>query len=189
MARSIVTRAFFIPKDAEKIEDLESGAVAYLSVHRNGNWAMGFGGKRQRPDFNYTFPTEEYARKYIQKYFDGQRASVKAKAERRAEQKAFKTTLKVGSILYTSWGYDQTNIDWYQVIEVKPSGKTVVIREIGYDKVETTGWMCGYCTPKKNAFKGEPMTKRVREGDALTMTSYSSAFPWDGKKKYWSSYA
>lgn len=34
----------------------------------------------------------------------------------------------VGDILYTSWGYDQTNVDFYQVIRV--SGKNAWIREI-----------------------------------------------------------
>jgi len=188
MTRFKVTRQFFIPKEAEEIRDEEANAVAYLSMSNGKPWAMGFGGRRQKPDFNYTFRTEQAARGYIQKYFNGQRISAKAKAERRKAQKEFRTSLKVGDILCESWGYEQTNVNWYQVVEVKPSGKTVVIREIATDKTENTGWMCGHCWPKKDAFISEPMTKRVRTGDALTMTSYSSAFKWDGKRQYWSSY-
>ncbi len=32
--------------------------------------------------------------------------------------------LEVGSVLYTSWGYDQTNVDFYRVDELK--GKSMV---------------------------------------------------------------
>ena len=33
--------------------------------------------------------------------------------------------VKVGDLFYSSWGYDQTNIDYVKVIEVSKTGKTV----------------------------------------------------------------
>ena len=48
---------------------------------------------------------------------------------------------KVGDILYNSWGYNQTNVDWYQVIKVKP--KSIVIHPIAGDYKET-GFLSGY---------------------------------------------
>lgn len=36
--------------------------------------------------------------------------------------------IKEGSIFYSSWGYDQTNIDFYQV--VKATAKTVWLRKL-----------------------------------------------------------
>jgi hypothetical protein len=50
--------------------------------------------------------------------------------QRREERKSFKHTLKEGDILSCSWGYDQTNVDFYQVTKVV-SDKTVKIRQIG----------------------------------------------------------
>lgn len=41
--------------------------------------------------------------------------------------------IKVGDIIYNSWGYEQTNIDFYQVI--KTTKKTVSLRKIS-DKIE-----------------------------------------------------
>jgi hypothetical protein len=45
---------------------------------------------------------------------------------------------KVGDILYSSWGYDQTNIEFFKVVKV--SEFSVWIQEIGKKVVEVTGW-------------------------------------------------
>ena len=39
------------------------------------------------------------------------------------------TSIKKGTIYYTSWGYDQTNVEFYQVVEYK-GAKTLVLKEI-----------------------------------------------------------
>jgi hypothetical protein len=73
---------------------------------------------------------------------------------------AFKATTpnpwKVGDLCHTSYGYDQTNVDAFQVVEVK-SRTTIVVRPIGGD-VEETGWAQGKFTPIKNRFTGQPIT-------------------------------
>lgn len=187
MSRFKWTRESFIPKGAEEIKDTESNAVGYLYLS-NGKWcALAFGGKRQKPDLHYSFLGEEQARARIQQHFEGQRAKAEAKAERRKAQKQFTTSLVVGDLLYTSWGYEQTNVEWFQVTEVKPSGKTVVLREVARE-VEDTGFMSGVSKPLKDAFVGEPLTKRVRTGDAVSIDNVRSAFKWNGKPKYCSWY-
>lgn len=55
----------------------------------------------------------------------------------------------VGDILYSSWGYDQTNIDFYQVIKV--TEKTITVKEISYN-LEQAESMSGYKKPIKNSF-------------------------------------
>ncbi|MGI7424103.1 hypothetical protein ACNF6U_10010, partial [Campylobacter coli] len=44
---------------------------------------------------------------------------------------------KVGDFLYSSWGYEQTNIDFYQVIAT--TEKTIFLAEVKTD-VKVTGW-------------------------------------------------
>lgn len=39
--------------------------------------------------------------------------------------------VRVGDVFYTTWGYDQTNVDLIQVVEVSPTGKTVTARMMG----------------------------------------------------------
>ncbi|STO91553.1 hypothetical protein [Fluoribacter dumoffii] len=43
-----------------------------------------------------------------------------------------KHPLQINSILYSSWGYDQTNINFYQVIELVGNA-TVVLRELAQE--------------------------------------------------------
>jgi hypothetical protein len=46
---------------------------------------------------------------------------------------------KVGDVYATSWGYDQTNVEFYQITKVSPSGKTVSAQEIGQEIRGTDG--------------------------------------------------
>src|SRR5438552_359421 len=39
------------------------------------------------------------------------------------------TAVNVGDFFVSSWGYDQTNVDFYRVVEVSKSGKTVKVQE------------------------------------------------------------
>ncbi len=49
-------------------------------------------------------------------------------------QKAHLLPLEVGMFFYESWGYDQTNIDYLEVIEVSPTRKTVMCRMVGKNR-------------------------------------------------------
>jgi len=44
----------------------------------------------------------------------------------------------VDDYFYTSWGYDQTNIDFITIVKVNPSGKTVTCRMCHKIKVGET---------------------------------------------------
>ena len=39
--------------------------------------------------------------------------------------------VKVGDFFHTSWGYDQTNVEMYQVVAISKTGKTCTIKQIG----------------------------------------------------------
>lgn len=100
-----------------------------------------------------------------------------------------KPSVKVGDIFVCSWGYDQTNVDYYKVIAVK--NKSVVIAEVSQTR-NYTGCMQGQCMPNVNDVVGQPMTKRIQAcGDkvSLKMTSYSWAYPWNGKQNMFTEWA
>lgn len=101
-------------------------------------------------------------------------------------------TPKVGDILVSSWGYDQTNVDFYKVIRTTP--KSIVIRQI-QGKTTEQGHMCGTSVPAQPHtfldYNNEPLTKRFRpynDGYAVTISSYASAYLWDGEPRYTSWY-
>lgn len=114
-----------------------------------------------------------------------------SKTPKRTQPKV-EALVKKGDIFYNSWGYDQTNIDWYQVVEVTKTGKSVKIKRINA-RVKENGFMSGLSTPLKGKFtKGEKvLTKRIRvSGDEVNLPMPHGWCPkWDGKPKQSSWYA
>lgn len=140
----------------------------------------------------FYFFTEEQRTNWINLFKGRVQRRLNDAAERKAAKAAFVNPAKVGDILSSSWGYEQTNIDFYQVIEVKH--KSIVIREIAQQKEQGQYDMTGTCTPIKDHFKSEPMLKKVSahysgEGYVVSVNSFAIATPWDGKPEHWTAYA
>ncbi len=99
---------------------------------------------------------------------------------------------KVGSILSSSWGYDQTNVDFYKV--VKRTKKSLWLIEIGSSSVEgSEGFMSDKVVPNPEAETGEVFMKRIYiangEEQSVAIKSYASATLYEGTPKYRSWYA
>jgi hypothetical protein len=73
--------------------------------------------------------------------------------------------VKVGDIFYESWGYDQTNIDFCQVVEVSKTSKTAKCRMMTQEVDHAAGWLCEYVKPG-HAF-GVTFRLRVKGTDDL----------------------
>ena len=175
----------YIPENSTLVDAMGTDAAVY-TYERNGNLcAVAFHGKAGKSDWRHRFPNNEQRDKKIAGFIDGRKIRAEAMAERRALQKA-PHTMQIGDILYSSWGYDQTNTDWYEVTEIK-GAQTVIIRPIAA-RIEHTEHMQGTSLPKAGAFRGDPMTKRV-SNNAIKIASYAWARPWDGQSKHWTSYA
>ena len=69
----------------------------------------------------------------------------------------FRRSLRVGDILYSSWGWEQTNIDFYQVIAIR--GSAIDLRQLDQRTTED-GYMCGTTVPLPDVFKGKTHTHR-----------------------------
>lgn len=167
-----------------------SGACAVIAYH----------GKRAKHDAHYTMATREKALQWAAEYLEKHQARAREQAERKAEQAAKRAAghkLQVGDVLRSSWGYDQTNIDFYEV--TKLIGKRMVeIRELSQER-EATEWAQGKCVPVPGAYIGEPMRKTVSDsGDSVRIASYAGAYKIEptmvaGVKVYpvshWTAYA
>lgn len=101
-------------------------------------------------------------------------------------------TVNKGDIFYNSWGWEQTNIDFYEVVSVTKSGKTATLRKLASNDVEDEGgFMTGKTTAIAGEYRGEAFKKRVNDydGRAYMSMDYGSLTPWDGEPKRYSSYA
>lgn len=78
--------------------------------------------------FYYSYPNEEKAAKSAETFLNNCLEHKKSVAERRAARSGGHS-LKVGDILCASWGYEQTNVDYYKV--TKTTKCTVDLVKIG----------------------------------------------------------
>ena len=181
----------FTPEGATKITDKHSSAVAYTYENNGYLCACGFSGKRKKADYRFRFNDTTARIKQIEYHFKNVQAAEKSRKDHAAARTSFNHTLTVGAILYASWGYDQTNIDFYQVVEVVGK-KSVKLRGISGKSIRQAAG-ADYVVASKDSFKdrdtfledGNPPTlKRVKQGNTISLSSYANAYPWDGKEKY-----
>jgi hypothetical protein len=97
--------------------------------------------------------------------------------------------IELGAILYSSWGYDQTNVDFYCVIEMTAKMVKLLPLKRNTRVSEEGNGMAGKATAAKEInFRDIILTKK-NQGDYVKIESYSHASLWDGKAKYESWYA
>jgi hypothetical protein len=182
-------REFYLPKcdHLQPVDSLGTDAAVYTYDAAGAVYSIGFIGKAAKPAFHHRHRGEQERTNYIAGFLAGRKEAAESKAKRQAERKA-PHALKVGDILVCSWGYDQTNIDYYQVTRV-PGASTVEIREIGAHSSGEDGFMTARCSAVRDSFKGEPMIKRASADNSVRIASYAWAHPWDGKADRYSWYA
>lgn len=158
MTRFKLTRLARIRKDYHEI--LRDDALGVLVLaDEGGNVVQAFGGRRQAPDFHTCFRTKERADIYVRDWYERIKKRELGKVERRAALKGAPNPLQLGDILKATWGYEQTNVDYYQVVAVL--GKSVEVRAIKGEVVKATGDMSGQCVPVPDQFISGAMCKRV----------------------------
>lgn len=177
-----------VPKDFIKTIQNHLG-VAYIAPFGNRFLVRAYGGKRNTPDINETWREQASAEQRAHAWLDGLAQHEARKAQRRAERNQAHD-VPVGAIFVNSWGYEQTNVDFYQVVST--TEHTVTLRQIRGD-YKATGIDRGYSTPVKDAFLKDslPFKKRVTvyNGQPYVSFDFGSGGLWDGKPEYVSSYA
>ena len=186
-----LTREFYIPEGAKKIKAAKTDAVAYINDYADGTkyTAMVFGGKRTKYDKYYGFKSKEARDDYVIKYFTDQENLALSKkkwaADKKAQAEENQKSYQVGDILVSSWGYDQTNIDYYQVIE--RTAKMATIQKIASEYLEYDSASEDKVVPAKDKFIGKPIKRKVGPY-GINLNSYSHASLWDGNPQYKTAY-
>jgi hypothetical protein len=172
-----MTLSRFIPPGALKISDKLSDAVAYLYANAAGApCARVFYGKQSKPVVAYRYRNETEREVSVIAAFKERQARAVRMVAYATERKDAVNPYKIGDVFRSSWGYDQTNINYYQAIKV--TAKTVTVREIAQERI-ATGSMHGRCVPVvgqflENSRRGEK-TCRVGAYGALKINSSERA--------------
>ena len=159
------------------------GFIFPPSPSSNYYQAAGFYGKQSKPAFNYLFKSFEAAEKELDNLAAQRKRWMEMKRKQMQERKDYMHDYVVGDILYSSWGYDQTNVNFYQVIAVQ--GKQVTLREVGSRSARSdAAYGADYVVATPDRFVGPAMKKLVQQGGVVRINSSQSAYKWDGKPKY-----
>lgn len=137
----------------------EADVTAYCYTTQRGPALLAYKGRRKRPAIYLCYRSETQRETDLANYI---KKETKAEEFRRERREAVHG-LAVGDILYTIWGYEQTNASFYQVVRLV-SDKSAVIQEVIKEILPVSrGAMSGVCVPCKDKFRtgSIEMTRRA----------------------------
>ena len=143
--------------------------------------AVAWSGKRSKYDWYYRFRDKKQMDKYISDYFckleDRARLKIESKEQKKKEKLEFFDSIQIGDIFVDSWGYDQTQNEFYKVTKkLKASIKVVKIGS----KTVANYTSALLVEPVPDAVISKEITKVPQDG-YLATRSFSCALPWNGK--------
>lgn len=102
-----------------------------------------------------------------------------------------KHNIQIGDIFYNSWGYDQTNIDFYQVVAT--TAKTISLRRISSATTDSNDYqMSGRKIALRDRFVGTEVLRKTPylfSGVWHISFEYGAGCAWDGTPMSYSWYA
>lgn len=143
-------------------------------------WAIAFAGKSNKPLWYHYFSNESGRRRKIDDTIKSRREFIERKETERRERLEFQHSFKVGDFIDTSWGYDQTNIDYYQVVGVR--GKMLLVRKVSEVVVESKGDY-DMVVPKADSFIGGVLKVLPSKGDKVKVEGHYGS-KWDGRPNH-----
>jgi hypothetical protein len=144
--------------------------------------------KGVKPAYNYAFNTESDRAAFIADKKQVIDRDTEAAERRAAKYAAESDKIQTGSIMYSSWGYEQTNIDFFKVLSRK--NNTVTMQKIGSKVVSyNNNHMSGQKVADESVVDGEVVTKRINKFGGITLNSFAFCGIWDGRPISFSEYA
>ncbi len=101
------------------------------------------------------------------------------------------TKYEKGAIISFSWGYEQTNIDFFRIIDRK--GDWCTLQKLNAARTEnSTTSMVGTIVPLDETADEKPIRRKIHRRDGqeigFAIKRYGWASLWDGEPEHYSSY-
>lgn len=192
-------RRFSTPNQEQQIEYLkQKGAhidtfesltiCTYITTIRGKEYpaAVIFRGKSKKPLLEGYFSQgwEVFANRILdikEAELDQIERDRKYQAEKKARYEKACAEIKVGDIYYNSWGYEQTNVDFY-LVTGRPSKCFVELTPIGMTTVgEPTSWCSDRVIANPDAKIGDPERRKINAYGGISLGRHYSASKWDGR--------
>ncbi len=148
-------------KNSLKVLAKDFSSCVYLYESTQGRLcAIAYRGRAKKPAFNYRYNSVEKRAENVAEF-------MKKCVKRKTESKTPERLLEVGDVLRASWGYEQTNIDYFMITKLIGK-KSVEVVEIGQHIEQGEISMTGTCAPDTTIIKSKPMNRRATgDGDCL----------------------
>lgn len=178
-----------VPVNAETREFPAAAVVAYYFQSANGPAFIAYKGRQSKPAQRVAFGSVERRDEQLAEYVKRETAREGARQQRQQAAHG----LEVGDILYSTWGYEQTNVTFYQLTRIV-SGRSAMVRQIEADTIESKpGSMTGTTTPRPGEFVAGSKDEMRRATGWQTLgagkSSHGDLEKWDGRPRNVSSYA
>lgn len=179
----------YIPKDSQAIEHALGVVYTYQAGARPA--AIAYTGKANKSVFHNSYigrDPEAQRQAAIDSFFRGLESSQASKLQRREEAKKAHT-IPVGAIIHYSWGWEQTNCEFYEVVGA--TNNYVRLQRLNSAAAGGEGFMSQREVAVPGTAHGPVTTHRVNvwgSGQSVTF-KYGSGSVWDGKPEYCSWYA
>lgn len=161
-------RARFRPVGQQPVaQDAKLAFEAYAWEVPDAYRVMVFAGRSIKPALNFRYPLDAdgLARRdaRLRAFQEALAQKEAAKQAKRDAAAAWQHNLQVGDIFRASWGWEQTNQDYYEVVRLVGK-RSVELRELKQQR-EHTGDMRGTCVPLPGQFADDvAFLRRVSKG-------------------------
>ena len=122
------------------------GVVYITEPQENKYIVLAFSANRTNADIYQYFGSLEKAHKEVNAWATRKINAINEERESREKKKALTKRLKefvsIGDVFYTSWGYEQTNVDYYKVVGFRGTS-TLELQQIGAIATPTSHGPCG----------------------------------------------
>lgn len=120
----------------------------------------GFVGASKNPDFQYFFSTEKELSNFIEMWSENEKHKAAFKRMTGSAHYVLKDLVTLGDVFMASWGCEQTNLNYYQVVGIRGKS-TLELKEIDSKIVSgNNDRMGGMKVPVKNTFKDSDVFSR-----------------------------
>lgn len=195
----------YIPAGAQPVnrEGVDAVVYVYEGIGARGAYfaAVAYHGKAKRPDWHYSFRSVDKRSAHIVAWLDNLTKYAAQKLAHKAQEKTAREAghpFAVGDILSGSWGYDQTNAEFYAVVATTKG--TVTLRELACKAIPgSEGLMCESIRPRAGHYTdAAPILRRPQvwvdsvKGAArwcVKLNRCCHLYAWEGSPQYSSWYA
>lgn len=187
-AMPVMPREFHLPPHARETPPITPSGTdlaIYKYEDKGVLYGIAFQAKSNKPVWHYRFRNEQDFEREVESTAQARRMTLQHKVDKMLDRRMRQHDLKVGDILVSSWGYDQTNIDFYEVTSI--IGKQVTIREIATRFTEQNGPAGNKVVPIPGRYVGPEMRKLPSGSGAnvsVKINGHQYARKWDGSAQY-----